>query len=144
MHLWPLLALSLALSAAFIAPAGASDADALKDAASDFRAYCASCHGLEGRGDGPTAEVLKTRPSDLTQISRRNGGAFPAKQVYAKIDGRDMPVAHGTTDMPVWGMWFTHQAIGESLLLKDARPTEERVTERITALVSFLESIQED
>ncbi len=44
-----------------------------------FRAYCASCHGSEGRGDGPMAPILKTQPSDLTTISRRNHGIFPAK-----------------------------------------------------------------
>ncbi len=31
--------------------------------------YCASCHGREGGGDGPTATALKTAPSDLTTLS---------------------------------------------------------------------------
>jgi cytochrome c553 len=26
-----------------------------------FRMYCASCHGVDGRGDGPVAEALKTQ-----------------------------------------------------------------------------------
>lgn len=31
-----------------------------------FRATCATCHGVEGRGDGPAADGLSVRPSDLS------------------------------------------------------------------------------
>jgi mono/diheme cytochrome c family protein len=41
-----------------------------------FRFYCASCHGREGKGDGPVASALNRRPPDLTTIARRNGGRF--------------------------------------------------------------------
>ena len=123
--------------------ASAASDDEATAAARDFRSYCAPCHGLEGRGDGPVAAVLKTTPSDLTLISRGNGGTFPSDTVYTKVEGTDMPVAHGTSEMPVWGLWFTGQAVGESLLLKDARPAGETARRRIRALVGYIETIQE-
>lgn len=49
--------------------------------------YCASCHGAEGRGDGPAAAGLGKRPADLTGISARNGGVFPMVRVMSVIDG---------------------------------------------------------
>ena len=54
-----------------------------------------------------------------------------------------MPDAHGTSEMPVWGLWFMNQAIGESVLFEDAKPAEERVRERIAAMVRYLETLQE-
>jgi mono/diheme cytochrome c family protein len=117
--------------------------EALEQAARDFQAYCAPCHGAEGRGDGPVAPVLTTHPADLTGIARRQGGTFDAEAVYKKVEGLDMPTAHGTSEMPVWGFWFTSQAVGESILLDDARPAAEKARERISALVRYLETIQE-
>lgn len=31
-----------------------------------FAARCATCHGTEGRGDGPAASALPRKPKDLT------------------------------------------------------------------------------
>jgi mono/diheme cytochrome c family protein len=74
-----------------------------------YREYCAVCHGTMGKGDGPAASALKIPPSDLTQISGKNGGKFPELQVQHIIDGEaDGPVAHGSKDMPVWGNLFRH------------------------------------
>src|SRR5689334_1329693 len=52
-----------------------------------FRSYCASCHGVDGKGNGPVSPALKTKPTDLTSISRRNGGIFPADRVSKIIAG---------------------------------------------------------
>lgn len=132
------------MSAVFAMPSAAGAAeDTLKWAAQDFRSYCASCHGVNGGGDGPVAEVLKVRPADLTRIALRNGGAFPVEAVYKKIEGLDMPPAHGTKQMPVWGIWFAYQAIGDSLLTGDTKPTDEKVAERIRGIVAYLETIQQ-
>ncbi len=35
-----------------------------------FAEYCAMCHGDEGRGDGPMAEALETKPANLTDRAR--------------------------------------------------------------------------
>jgi mono/diheme cytochrome c family protein len=34
-----------------------------------YRTHCASCHGEQGRGDGPAGAGLKPRPTDLTHLS---------------------------------------------------------------------------
>jgi mono/diheme cytochrome c family protein len=35
-----------------------------------FAEYCAMCHGDEGKGDGPMAEALETKPANLTDRAR--------------------------------------------------------------------------
>jgi len=73
-----------------------------------YRAYCAACHGPEAHGDGPAAPSLRTKPPDLTLISKRHGGAFPANRVSEIISGEASPMAHGSREMPIWGPVF-HQ-----------------------------------
>jgi mono/diheme cytochrome c family protein len=73
-----------------------------------YRSYCASCHGTEGKGDGPVAPALNSKVPDLTTIAQRNGGVFPATQVNKIISGDQIILAHGTREMPVWGPIF-HQ-----------------------------------
>ena len=73
------------------------------DGAVVFRAYCAACHGDDGKGAGPVAESLHMRPSDLTGLKQRNGGEFPAYRVRRMLDASDNPPAHGARRMPVWG-----------------------------------------
>ncbi len=70
--------------------------------AEDFAAYCSACHGSGGLGDGPMAETLDGKPSDLTGLAARNGGVFPTTQVMAKIWGY---AGGGATDaaMPNFG-----------------------------------------
>lgn len=71
-----------------------------------FNSYCAACHGTDGKGGGPAVAALKTPPPNLTTLSARNNGKFPELRVYQAIRGDlDMP-AHGTKDMPVWGVVF--------------------------------------
>jgi mono/diheme cytochrome c family protein len=104
------------------------------DGAALYRTYCASCHGVAGRGDGPVAGTLKRRPADLTQITKRNNGAFPAGQLFRIIDGRQTVKAHGDSQMPVWGDAFARTVFGAD---------EESVRQKIHALVKYLSSIQE-
>ncbi|HLW54558.1 MAG TPA: c-type cytochrome [Candidatus Angelobacter sp.] len=73
-----------------------------------FRAHCAPCHGADGTGNGPVAPALSSRLSDLTTLSRRNGGIFPRARVQKIIAGDDEIVAHGSREMPIWGPIF-HQ-----------------------------------
>ena len=53
----------------------------------DFKIYCAACHGVSGEGNGEIAKQLAKKPADLTGLSARNGGAYPATKVMAKIWG---------------------------------------------------------
>jgi mono/diheme cytochrome c family protein len=109
----------------------------------DFATYCSACHGLDGKGRGPVAMELKTKPADLTRIAQRNGGTFDREAVYKRIEGLDMPASHGSAEMPVWGAWFVHQAVGEGVLLDDARTAATQATRRINNLVKYLETLQE-
>jgi mono/diheme cytochrome c family protein len=96
-----------------------------------FDQYCASCHGPRGRGDGPAAPTLKTRPADLTTLALRNGGAYPADRVRNIVMGyTGVTAAHGSSDMPVWGPIFR---VFEG---------DVRARLRVDNLVIFLETLQ--
>jgi hypothetical protein len=77
-----------------------------------FAAYCATCHGKDGKGDGPVAAALKARPTDLTVLVRQYNGKFPSIKVAQAITGEAGIPAHGSKEMPVWGpifMSMSHQ-----------------------------------
>lgn len=73
-----------------------------------YAVYCAPCHGVTGKGDGPAAYSLKTPPKDLTKLAANNNGKFPEAAVFNAIRGdtNAPPQAHGSKDMPVWGKVF--------------------------------------
>ena len=96
-----------------------------------YRAYCASCHGLDAKGNGPAASALKTKPADLTALAKKNGGVFPAPRVRKVIMGDGVIASHGSREMPVWGPIF-HQ-IEEDV---------DRGNVRLENLVKYLESVQ--
>jgi mono/diheme cytochrome c family protein len=105
----------------------------------DFMNYCAACHGVGGKGDGTVAEFLTIDAADLTRMSLRNGGIFPRQRAIEVIDGRAQVSVHGERDMPVWGDWFKFEANSAGAGVK----TEKVVRERITALVDYLETLQQ-
>jgi len=115
----------------------------LAKAKQDFRTYCSVCHGTDAKGRGPVAGELKTPPTDLTKISERAGGSFPMEAVFKKVEGLDMPLAHGTSSMPIWGALFVRQAVGDGVLIEDAKTAARVATDRIRRLVKYLETIQE-
>jgi mono/diheme cytochrome c family protein len=73
-----------------------------------FRNYCASCHGVNGSGDGPVASALKIKVPLLTTLALRNHGTFPTARVRRIIAEDENHAAHGSREMPVWGPVF-HQ-----------------------------------
>ena len=99
-----------------------------------YRVHCASCHGEQGRGDGPLTKALKVRPADLTRLARSHQGRFPREEVYQTIDGRREVFGHGPSAMPVWGATFQERGYD--------RPQEQEVREKILDLLAYLESIQ--
>jgi mono/diheme cytochrome c family protein len=97
-----------------------------------YRTYCAVCHGLDGKGNGPAAPALKQQVPDLTPLSRKNGGEFPMFRVSNIIHGdADIP-AHGSRDMPMWGDVFRSLKRDEAL-----------VKLRVHNLAQYIESLQE-
>ena len=97
-----------------------------------YKSYCASCHGAEGGGDGPVAQSLVMRPTDLRKLTITNGGKFPVYRVVKMLGGADEIAAHGGKQMPVWGPAF-----------REKSPKDEKLAERVRQLVGFLESIQD-
>lgn len=96
-----------------------------------YSTYCAVCHGKTAKGDGPAAAALKRQPADLTQLSKRNGGEFPAIKVSLIIRGDEVLASHGSRDMPIWGKVFADME-GERI-----------ASLRIHNLTEYLRSLQE-
>lgn len=98
-----------------------------------YRTFCAPCHGLEGKGNGPAASALKKAPADLTLLSQKNGGKYPAQRVRDYIEGKDAKTtdAHGSREMPIWGDVFRNIANDQGA-----------VTYRLFTLSSYLETLQ--
>jgi len=81
-----------------------------------YRAYCATCHGLDGKGNGPAAAALRQAPGDLTLLSKNNGGQFPSFRVANVIQGDAEITAHGSREMPMWGDVFRELKRDDSLV----------------------------
>lgn len=132
----------LALAAALLAlaggaPAGAEERSPL--AAAGERLYvrhCAVCHGLDATGSGPFRGVLTVPPPDLTLLAARRGGEFPRDDVAAYVDGRFVPPAHGTRQMPVWGRWLGRP-------VAEGAGSDEVARGEILAILSYLEALQQ-
>ena len=99
--------------------------------AATFQAYCAACHGAQGKGNGPAATALKVPPPDLTTYAKRHGGTFSATDVEEKVLGKNLPPAHGATDMPIWGPVFRDVSVDNM---------ERKL--RVANLVDFLRTMQ--
>ena len=103
-----------------------------------YARFCASCHGTEGRGDGPVASAFKVEVPDLTLIARRAGGEYPRERIARVIDGRHIIGAHGTRTMPVWGEDFSTLEIGNP----DAERSTRLIIGRLADYVLLLQRPQ--
>ena len=97
-----------------------------------YTAYCASCHGVDGKGNGPAAPALRTKLPDLTLMARKKNGKFPEGDVFQVIKWGGGIVGHGSKEMPVWGTAF-----------RTLDHEEAEVNLRINSLIQYLESIQQ-
>jgi mono/diheme cytochrome c family protein len=88
-------------------PAGAAETDSGKQL---YMQYCSSCHGINGRGNGPVTPYLKIKVPDLTLLKKNNRGIYPLSKVMSAIDGSRAVRAHGDREMPVWGEIFRKEA----------------------------------
>jgi mono/diheme cytochrome c family protein len=96
-----------------------------------FDTYCASCHGPDGKGNGPAAAAFKKPVPDLTVLAKQNNGEFPADRVLLTLGRVSSVSAHGSAEMPVWGNLF-----------RTAGQKEGEVQLRIYNLTHFLEILQ--
>jgi mono/diheme cytochrome c family protein len=103
--------------------------------AKEFRLHCATCHGLEGKGNGPMAQSLRTPLPNLTTLTKRHNGRFPVSYVYKVIDGREMLPAHGTHEMPIWGERYAEEFTRSDI-------AEHLIRDRIFQLIYYILYIQ--
>jgi mono/diheme cytochrome c family protein len=105
----------------------------------DYQNYCAECHGLRGKGDGPSrlSIPMNPPPNDLTQMAKKNGGRFPFDEVVDSIDGRKDIPSHARLQMPFWGT--TLQKPGREFTPE----SDAEVKKRIESMARFVASIQQ-
>jgi hypothetical protein len=72
---------------------------------------------------------------DLAHLAARNGGKFPAERVRSAIDGREAFLAHGSSNMPVWGFEFYDGS-------PNAAAARRRSDEMIDKIVKYLGEMQ--
>ena len=100
-----------------------------------FKQYCAVCHGVAAKGDGPYALMLKVPPANLTTLAKRHEGKFPYDYVSDVLRfGPGPNILHGTSDMPTWGPIFQYLDKND----------EGAVKQRIKNLCNYLASLQEE
>lgn len=129
----PLLMLSMILLGWNVT---ASTADYVAMSGKDlYERFCASCHGVTGRGDGPVAGSFKVEVPDLTLIARRAKGAYPRDRIEKIIDGRYIVGAHGSRTMPVWGEDLSRLEIGNP----DAERSTRLIIQRLADYVWLLQ-----
>lgn len=123
--------------------------DSVKLGKETYMNKCASCHGPEARGDGPVAEWLSLKPTNLRMLAKENDGEYPFGHVYAVIEGRaktsgegphEKVRGHGTRDMPIWGKHFKDDS---TITGGSEGHMQEVVHGRILGLVYYLQTIQE-
>jgi len=131
--------------------AGAAQAQDLDMGKSEFQSSCASCHGADGKGNGPVSGLLKVSPPDLTMLARNNNGTFPTNAVSESISGLKTIPAHGTREMPIWGERFNpiirlpHYVDPSYWKMAGPEQSPEVVVRtRILAVVDYLSRIQKN
>ncbi|MGB5559918.1 MAG: cytochrome c [Paracoccaceae bacterium] len=105
----------------------------------DFTAFCAACHGDDGKGGGEAAGPLGKRPANLTTIAARNGGTFPRVRVMSVIDGYTRRDQHGSL-MPEFGALLEE---GELQMVETEGGILTPTPARLVALATYIESIQQ-
>ena len=130
------LTTTLSLSAAAFAQSEKTDLGK-----KEYELQCAVCHGMDAKGDGVFNQVLKVVPPDLTVLSKKNGGVFPAERVSGVIDGRVEIASHGPRDMPIWGTRYSVDAAKQFVDFPYGEETYIRA--RVLRLMDYLYRIQQ-
>lgn len=97
-----------------------------------YTSYCAPCHGVDGKGHGPTASALRVQPTDLTILAKNNHGKYPDAHIMTVLQfGSELP-SHGSQEMPVWGPILSN--------MNRYNPQDKQL--RMSNLSRYLETIQ--
>jgi len=104
----------------------------------DYETYCAECHGVDGKGNGPAIQwyAMTTKPPDLTLLAARHGGKFPFDEVVDIVDGRKAIPSHERLSMPFFAVKLQNPDEGFN------PASDAAVRKRIDAIVTYVESLQ--
>lgn len=78
-----------------------ADITSIEKGKSLFVKYCSTCHGEEGRGDGPFAIRLITEPPDLTKVA---GNQTDGELAWKIVTGRN-PMPRWQDKLSVEQIW---------------------------------------
>ena len=100
--------LAAALLAAYPVPVAPSGAPSLERGLALYQAQCASCHGAEGRGDGPLASQLTPPPVAFSNRERaRERSLFSLHQTITRgVSGTSMPAFPALSEDDRWALAF--------------------------------------
>ena len=98
-----------------------------------YTSYCAPCHGVSCKGNGPVGTAVRPQPSDLTQLMRKNHGKYPDTHVVAVLEFGTEVSSHASPTMPIWG----------PILGNMNRTSLQDKQLRISNLARYLETLQE-
>ena len=104
MHTHPIVVLSLGIILATVL--GVTWAGEPERGEKEYLRFCASCHGIDAKGNGTVSKLLLVKPTDLTLLKKNNKGVYPLDHVMSSIDGTRGVRGHGESNMPVWGEVF--------------------------------------
>jgi len=138
---WMVVRQGLLVAAMVLGAGGVAAQQAMDPGKSEFAENCASCHGIDGKGNGSLGNLLQRSPPDLTQLAKKNQGVLPINRLYEVIDGAGVP-SHGSRDMPVWGWEYR---VEQSQALREARGRYDEpamVRARILTLLEYISRIQ--
>ena len=64
----------------------------------EYQSSCATCHGTDGKGNGPISPLLNVSPPDLTVLERKITAYFPLALFIKSLTGdkRSRPMALAT------------------------------------------------
>jgi mono/diheme cytochrome c family protein len=78
-------------------------ADAADEGAQVFRTNCETCHGPEGRGDGPAGQSLNPPPGNLARLQTLAGDDYLFWRIHDGKPGTAMVAWNGIlTDEQIW------------------------------------------
>jgi mono/diheme cytochrome c family protein len=102
------LAAGILLAATVAAAAQAPRRGDARAGKKTYEQLCASCHGPEGKGDGPAAAALNPRPKDLSDDGY--AGKLSDRYLFEVIKGGG-PKVKKSPLMPAWGHTLKDQEI---------------------------------
>jgi mono/diheme cytochrome c family protein len=123
-------------------PADKADIRKIDIGKAEYEQKCVICHGILGKGDGVYGQMLKKPATDLTVLSKNNGGVFPFARVFETIEGTHELKAHGTREMPIWGKEYRSSKYYDDYLYEEGMDRAYYARSRILALTEYIYRLQ--